>query len=376
MLRTWIRLFTLAAISFALAVPADAQVKDAPRSEDLVLRGKIVKVEAPDRFVVRTSADKEVTVYTSPQTRYVIDGKAARYSDLRVGAVINAPYVVRDDRHIVNSVTVGVAAADPLSPRAAEGTVVRGKIVSVDDPAKIIIKTASGDEMILVSNPQTRIVINGKVGKLTELRAGTEVNANYLVREGRKMVSTITVGASPVQGEIQQVGGEVRRSTTLRGKIVGVESPNHVTIRTAEGREVTFIAGPKTRYLVNGKTGRFADLRVGVEVNTDYIERDNKMIVETITIGPAAETDPAPAAEGTLVQGTVVRVVGEDQVVVKTPQNKEVVVYVVPQTKYTFEERPGRFTDIRSGSDVRIQYDVRDRRNVARSIIGLRRNKN
>ena len=278
MLRTWIRLCAVAGV-FALALPVYAQVKEVPRSQDLVMRGKIVKVESPDRFVVRTSDNKEVILYTSPETRYVIKGKAARYSDLRVGAEIQAPYVVREERHVVSAVTVG-AATD--TPRASE-------------------------------------------------------------------------------------------AVRVSGRIVRVQAPEHVVIRTADNREITLIAGPKSRYVLDGKAGRFSDLRVGLEVNAEYLDRDSKMYVETITVGPVATTEPAPE---TTVQGTVVRVVGQDQVIVKTTENKEFTVYVVPQTKYVFDDQAGRFTDIRTGNDIRVVYDVRDRRNVARSILGLRRIKN
>ena len=375
MSRTWIRLLACASVSLAIALPATAQVKEAPR--DLTLRGKIVKVESPDRFVVRTTGNKEIIVFTSPETRYVIDGKAARYGDLRVGTEINAVYVMRDDRHIVNSVTVGVAAAEPVNPRpVAEGTVIRGKIVSVDDPAKIIIRSAAGEEMVLVSTPETRILIDGKVSKLKDLRSGFEVNVNYTQRNGQKLVTMIAFGAAPVPGVIQQVGGEVQRPTTLRGKIVKVNSPDHVTVRTADGREITLIAGPKSRFIVDGRAGRFADLRIGVEVNADFLEQDKRMLVETITIGPAPVTEPAPAREVTMVEGTVVRLIGKDQVVIKNAENQEVIVHVVPETTYTFEDRPGRFTDIRTGSEIRVQYNVRDGRNLARTIVGVRRVKN
>jgi translation initiation factor IF-1 len=373
MLRS-IRWFACVAAALAITLPAVAQVRDVPR--DLTLRGKIVKMEAPDRFVVRTADNKEIIFFTNPETRYLIDGRAARYGDLRVGADVNAVYVLRDDRHFVNAVTVGVAA-DQQTPPAREGTVLRGKIVSADDPAKIIVRTATGEELLLMFGPQTRIVIDGKVSKLKDLRVGAEVNVNYSQRNGQKLVNTITIGAGPVPGVIQGESDEPRRPTSLQGKIVRVESPDHVIVRTAAGREITLIAGPRSRFIVGGRTGRFADLRVGVEVNADFLEQDKRRLVESITIGPTTTvTEPAPAREVMMLEGTVVRVLGEDRVVIKTAQNPEVVVHVVPETTYTFGDRPGRFTDIRTGSEVRIQYNVRDGRNLARTVVGVRKIKN
>jgi len=112
--------------------------------------------------------------------------------------------------------------------------------------------------------------------------------------------------------------------------------------------------------------------------------QDGRYVVSTVTVptavprpgatavppapAPAAQSQPAP---GTVVQGTVVRVVGKDQVILRTAEGKEVIVYVSPQTTYTFNEQPGQFTDLRPGADIRVNYDVRDRRNMARGVFGL-----
>ena len=284
-MRSCLQVLALTMAWVLLAAVVDAQEK--PRKEatpDVTIRGKIVKMEAPDRFVVRTTGNKEVIFYSTPQTRYVINGKAGRYADLRVGTEINAGYIVRDDRYMVNTVTIG------------------------------------GD----------------------------------------------VSGVVPASGTVQ-VG------TTIRGKILKVQGSEQVVVRTADNKEVFLFVNPTTRYLINGKAGRFADLRVGLEVNAAYAERDSRYIVETFTVGTAPEAQQLPAGEGTLVEGTVLRVVGEDQVIVRTPEKKEVIVYVGPQTKYLIEDQPARFIDFRTGSEVRIYYDVRDRRNMARSILGVRR---
>ena len=61
----------------------------------------------------------------------------------------------------------------------------------------------------------------------------------------------------------------------------------------------------------------------------------------------------------------MVRIVGKDQVVIRTGDNKEVTVYVEPQTKYVINEQPPRFADFQPGADIRVQYVERDRRPLA-----------
>jgi hypothetical protein len=286
-------LSTLAALVVAGPLVVSAQERPAQDTATVTVRGKIVRLEGTDRFVIRTSDNKDVTLYASPTTRYTIEGKAGRYSDLRVGTEITGVYIPRNERFMVTTVTVGAVAAPP--PQAAP-------------PA-----------------------------------------------------------ATPPP---QQAGN----GTLIRAKLLRVQGKDQIIVRTDAGKEYTLYVGPTARFVINGKAGQLVDLRPGADVAVIFTERDNRQWIETVTVGDVTAVEPI--GEGTTVSGTVLRVVGEDQVVVRTTDNKEVVVYVVPQTKYIVDEQPARFTDFRTGSDVRIVYDVRDRRNMARSIIGIRRNKN
>ena len=283
-------LSTLAALVVAGPLVASAQERPA-QDTTVTVRGKIVRLEGTDRFVIRTSDNKDVILYASPTTRYTIEGKAGRYADLRVGTEITGVYTTRNDRFMVTTVTVGPVAAPP--PQAAP----------------------------------------------------------------------------PATTPPQQAGN----GTMIRAKLLRVQGKDQVIVRTDAGKEYTLFVGPTARFVINGKAGQLVDLRPGADVTVIFTERDNRHWIETVTVGDATAVEPG---EGTTVTGTVLRVVGEDQVVVRTTDNKEVVVYVVPQTKYIVNEQPARFTDFRTGSDVRIVYDVRERRNMARSIIGIRRNKN
>lgn len=167
-----------------------------------------------------------------------------------------------------------------------------------------------------------------------------------------------------------QAKGQAKGQVTVRGKITKMQAPDQFVVRTQDNKDVILIASPQTRFTINGKAGRYADLRVGTEVNAAYVTQGDRYVVETVTVG-AADTDAAPA-DATFVEGTIVRVVGDDQIVLRDRADKEVIVFVNPQTKYLVEDRPARFADFRQGASVRIDYDVRDRRNWARSVRGVR----
>src|SRR4029434_3826776 len=103
-----------------------------------------------------------------------------------------------------------------------------------------------------------------------------------------------------------------------------------------------------------------ADIQVGTIIEAQYLERDNHWWVDEVIL-VTDSTDPA--AEKTEVQGTLVRLVGTNQVIIRTKDNKEVTIDLVPQTVYTFDnDQPGRLVDVQLGQDMRIQYNVRDRR--------------
>ena len=89
------------------ARPAQAQAQPAapaqPGTAARQIQGQIIRT-APDQFVVRTRDNKEVVVYTNPQTRYLLNSRPVQFSDLRVGANINAGYVLEGNRYIASNV--------------------------------------------------------------------------------------------------------------------------------------------------------------------------------------------------------------------------------------------------------------------------------
>jgi hypothetical protein len=314
------RRFLLTTTAFAIAwgvtlFPAYAQKEDQPRpntpqtapqtnpqksgtqaSKDLSVRGKIVKMDGPDQFTVQTSDNRRMTFFTNPQTRFTIDGRAGRFNDLRVGTEISGAYITRDDRMFLNSVTVGVVTDAPPPPVGAvlDTNTLRGRIIKLQGPDQVVIRTSAGKELTLFTSAQTRFMVNGKAVQFTDLRVGAEINADFTVRDGRYIVTQIAVGGAP-----------------------------------------------------------------------------NAPAVEPAPVRPA---EPVPATPTSLeLKGSIVRVVGENQIVIRTANNKEITLFVEPTTKYVVNEQPARFADFQPGADIRVEYIERERRPIARSIFGLRR---
>jgi len=337
------------------------------------VRGKVVRVEGQDRIVVQTTDNKEIILMSSPTTRYVIDGRDGRFTDLRNGVNVRATYTTEGNRYLVSSLQVGdaPAAVPGTGTTAAAGTTLQGKVVRVEGQDRIIVKTSDNKEVILMSNPNTRYVIDGRTGRFTDLRTGVNLRATYNLDGTRYIVSSVQVGDAPAVVAQPQPGGINERK--FRGRIVKVDAAtNQIVAKSQEGNEVTLYVQKNGRFMRNGQAITLANLQVGTVIETQYVERDNHWWVEEVIV----VTDNAgadQAATDTQIQGTVVRIVGQNQVIIRTKDNKEFTIDLVPQTVYTFDNQPGQFRDIQPGQDIRVQYNTRERRSIASRIFGIRR---
>jgi len=156
----------------------------------------------------------------------------------------------------------------------------------------------------------------------------------------------LTASAQPPVQPAQKTDVKV---TVVEGKIVRVVDKDQIIVRNVQDKEVTVYVTPQTTYQITEKGGAFTDLRPDTNVAVYYDSRDNRYIATRVVGLQMAE-------------GEIVRVVGKDQVIIRTPEKKEITVYVSPQTIY--ELRPqggGVITDLQPGSNVNVYYNIQDR---------------
>src|SRR5262245_37503036 len=107
----WLLFTSLAVASTSFG--ALAQPPAGPGGKGTRIQGRVVRVQAPNQFLVRMAQNKEVVLYVNPQTRYLLNQRAAQFADLRAGAVVTALYEATDGRNVVSSVTFVEAAPVP-----------------------------------------------------------------------------------------------------------------------------------------------------------------------------------------------------------------------------------------------------------------------
>jgi hypothetical protein len=263
--------------------------------------------------------------------------------------------------------------APPAQDTPPAVTSLRGTVVRVEGQDRIILKTTDNREITLMSTPTTRYVIDGRAGRFADIRTGVNLSATYNLQNNQYLVSSVQVGDAP--NVVVQPGQPGINERRFRGRVVTVNATNNqIVAKSQDGNQVTLFVQKNGRFLRGGQAVRFADVQVGTLIEAQYLERDGHWWVdEVILVTDNAAANPPPAGDATQVQGTVVRIVGQNQVVIKTSDNKELTIDLVPQTVYTFDNQPAQFRDIQTGQDLRIQYTTRDRRSIASRIIGIRR---
>jgi len=331
------------------------------------LRGKIIRVEGQNRVVVQMTDNKEVILISSPTTRYLIAGRAGRFSDLRPGVDVRATYILENNQYVVSAVDVGDGDS---SPGGLVESRFRGKILTVNAAGnELVVQAPNGDRVTFYAQKNAQFTRNGRPVSFGDLIVGTPIEADFVMRDGKRVVSTVAIVTEPpvIPGAI--LAGK------FRGKIVAVNGAgNQFVVRTPDDNLVTIHVQKTARFLRDGQAVRVVDVAIGAVIETDFVERDGRRWVEEVIIVPDNAGLPTPpVADANEVQGVVVRVVGQNQVIIRTNDNKEVTVELAPQTVYTFNNQPVQLSDIQAGQDLRIVYDTRDRRSIASRIFVVRR---
>ena len=172
--------------------------------------------------------------------------------------------------------------------------------------------------------------------------------------------SVLPSAAAQVKGQSRQVRGEVVRMDATQ-----------LVVKTPANAEFTVHVRPATRFMLKDKVVQVTDLRIGANVSVNAILEGDRHFADSVVI----VDDAALPAQDTLIEGEIVRVIGQDQVLVRTPERKEIVVFVNPQTTFLLENRAARFADLRVGAPVRVNVNVHEGRHTARHVVVTPRKK-
>jgi hypothetical protein len=177
----------LAIAAFTASAWGQRPARETPKGTRI--KGHIVRVQGPDRFVVRTADKREVILHTHPETRFLLNDRVVRFTDLREGAEIDAVFDVVEERNLVNSVTITSAEAieEFPAPKIIEGTIVR--MLEADN--QFVVRTMTGEEVVVVAEERTAFTIDDRPVRLVDFRPGAVVRVNCDVRNQKHIARSV-----------------------------------------------------------------------------------------------------------------------------------------------------------------------------------------
>jgi uncharacterized protein (TIGR03000 family) len=86
-------------------LPEQGQQQPIPAPNTELITGRVVRT-AQDHVIIDTGNNREVTVYTTPQSRYLVNQNPGAFTDLRVGNNISVNYRMDGTRYMGNTFTI------------------------------------------------------------------------------------------------------------------------------------------------------------------------------------------------------------------------------------------------------------------------------
>jgi hypothetical protein len=175
-------LWVATALAFAVfTAPAWTQRPPGQVRKGTRIKGNVVRVQGNNQFVVRTADNREVILFANPQTKFLLENRAARFTDLRTGVAIDALYDVTGDQNFASSVTItpAVVPGPGTEAEVVEGTIVR--VLEADN--QVVVRTAAGKEVIVFTDTRTTFTFDNRTARLADFRVGTPVRVNVHMKD-------------------------------------------------------------------------------------------------------------------------------------------------------------------------------------------------
>jgi Cu/Ag efflux protein CusF len=270
-------------------------------------------------------------------------------------------------------------------------TLARAKIVAIDpENNQLTIRTQEDERLAVVIGNETKIRLNDRKIRFSELREGSEVAVVYEGRNGRNLASTLTVVSAPQQAAPGQTPRPAEQAPLpekpgtavvirapkqlkVSGQVVKVmQASNSFILRFPDGHEDTF-------YFDN--TASATDFQEGTDVTVVYQVRN---VVNSIALGGQGITAPAPrdaeaatTAEGGATaaagfesfSGDIVRVAPEEGLVIfRGRDGKERRFFTQKETAFMLNNKKAKLGDFQTGSPVSLNFKSVDGRDMIHTL--------
>lgn len=256
--------------------------------------GTIKNLQAGQIVVVdKNGATTQFTV--NDDTTYTLDGKAAKFADLKTGQAVSIMAERTDDGQLAkmvaaNSETSQETRENPApTPRplpasyvpedefAASSLKFAGNISKVGKD-KLTAASKDGQSMTFTVNDQTAISLDGKAAKLSDLKIPYVVSVTYQ-KDGETLVASVVAARSSNVSAIfvpaRDLSAVINRrdaddATAIFSGTISKIGDAKFAAKSNEGKEHTFAVNDETTYSLDGRKAKFADLKTGQTVTVTF----------------------------------------------------------------------------------------------------------
>jgi len=211
---------------------------------------------------------------------------------------------------VLAAVTASVAlgAASPAVAKKNKVPAIHGLVQAVGADS-LTLKLKNGSPATIQVSNDTKIVVNGKPGKLADIQVG--YHALVRLKAAGGPAKAIRAHQAPAPG------------TVVRGRVDSVGSDS-ITLKKKDGSPVVIPVNSDTKIRVKGKPGTLGDIHPG----------DRALVLRTSADGPAKaiRVNDRGHLRRLLLRG-VIESVGSDSLVVKVRNGDPVTVPVTADTK-------------------------------------------
>jgi Cu/Ag efflux protein CusF len=230
------------------AVWADDKAADQAKPGDATAQGQVTKIQADhNQFSLKGRDGQEMTFRVARDSVIRLNNKDSKFADLKEGDEVAVRY-----RLHAQDVRFDTAA------RATEA--IRGQVKQVAaGQNQLILKDQNGKDVTFQLGQDTKVRVNNKDGKLSDLKEGDDVMVRFQRQDDRLMVREI---CSDKDGQATDV---------TRGKIQSVAADTHqLVLKDRDGKEWTFHVARDAKVRLDDRDSSLSDLKTGNEVTIAY----------------------------------------------------------------------------------------------------------
>jgi hypothetical protein len=303
--------------------------------------GEVTEIDGNN--IIAENPREQVTIVTTADTQFTVNGESGSLSDIQVGMFVGA----RGERSDDGTVTAEEVFAGDERPERPDGDRglkrgAGGEVTEID--GNNIIAENPREQVTIVTTADTQFTVNGESGSLSDIQVGMFVGA----RGERSDDGTVTAEEVFAGDERpERPDGDRGLKRGAGGEVTEIDGNNIIAENPRE--QVTIVTTADTQFTVNGESGSLSDIQVGMFVGARG-ERSDDGTVTAEEVFAGDERPERPDGDRGLKRGAggEVTEIDGNNIIAENPR-EQVTIVTTADTQFTVNGESGSLSDIQVG---------------------------